>query len=267
MALGEVLVAAPFRAAMRTPRRRPLLIEPRHDLLRPLCTMFAQALAAEVNTLTVTFAQLAFQRIAVRTCQGDAVLPQRGLRRADVGAAFVAGHMITRLCDKPRRFPADRPSRVADELFEILAVKRARERPRSVFLVRIALALMPEHGAEALRAEWFQPCDEGVVGCALAGPGAVGAFLHAALDGGRIRKGRALGQPLAHTRRADAAGDDAHGHSLFGHHGIGKWRDETTPATARARLRIVREPPARAIKRGDATALWFLFFLPVISRV
>ena len=69
--------------------------------------MNAQTLTAEVNALAIALAEFAFQSIAVRAFEREAILPKRGLRGADVVTAFIARHMITRLRHEPRRAPAD----------------------------------------------------------------------------------------------------------------------------------------------------------------
>ena len=56
--------------------------------------MFAQAGPAEVDTLAAILAEAPFEGVAVGTGKGDAVLPQRSLRRADVRGGFVARDMI-----------------------------------------------------------------------------------------------------------------------------------------------------------------------------
>ena len=61
--------------------------------------------------------------------------------------------MVADLGDKPRRLPADVTARIPDHAIEMLAVEFSWQRAGRVLLIRIALALMPEHGAEAMRPE------------------------------------------------------------------------------------------------------------------
>ena len=68
--------------------------------------MLAQALAAEVDTLPAALAEFALERIRIRTFEGDAILPQRGLRGPDLRRAFVARNVITGLGDEPWQIPA-----------------------------------------------------------------------------------------------------------------------------------------------------------------
>src|SRR3954471_3066322 len=153
-------------------------------------------------------AEFAFQRVAVRPLERHAILPERSLRSADFGRAFIVGSMITHLRDEPRRLPADLVARLADNALEMLAVKRAGQRARGVPLIGIALALMPEHGAKAALTALLHARDQGGKRIAFARPLAARELLDARFDGRRIRKRRAFGQPLAHARRADAAGDE-----------------------------------------------------------
>ena len=52
------------------------MLEPREHPLGPLRRMLAQARAAEVDSLAIVVAKGAFERVAVGTLQGDAVVPE-----------------------------------------------------------------------------------------------------------------------------------------------------------------------------------------------
>ena len=175
--------------------------------------------------------------------------------------------MITDLRDKPRRCPAYLPPRIADKFFEILAVEFAGQCASGVQLIRIAFALMPEHSAESTRLKLLHSRDEHFKGFTFAFPIARRQLLHATGDRGRIRKFCALRQPLAHARCPDAAGDETNWHNKTLRHGITEWRQKTSAATARARLRIVGELPAFAVERGNLAGLRALLFLAVIGGV
>ncbi len=112
-----------------------------------------------------------------------------------------------------------------------------------------------------------QAGDEGIVSRAIARPLAIRQFGDAAFNRRRIRKRRAFRQPLTHTRRADATGDEANRHIEALHQLIAQRRHETTHAPARARLRIVRELPLRAIKGRHTLRLRRLLLLAMIRRV
>ena len=101
VALGKLRKVGPFRAAVRLPRLSPLAVEPRQNFLRPLRAVLAQPFAAEVDALAIALAQFAFQRVAVRSFEVDAVAPERCLRGADLIAAFIAGHVVAGLRDEP----------------------------------------------------------------------------------------------------------------------------------------------------------------------
>lgn len=76
-----------------------------------------------------------------------------------------------------------------------------------------------------------------------------------------------FGEPLAHARRADAAGNEADGHVEFLHQRVAKQRHETAAPASRAGLRVVRDLPVRAVEGGDAARLRRLFLLAVVRRV
>ena len=175
--------------------------------------------------------------------------------------------MIARLRHEPRSVPADGASRVADELFQILSVILSGKGAGRVLLIRIALALMPKHGAEPLWPQRLHSCNEGIIRRAFASPRTVGEFLHAAFDGRRIWKRRPSGQPFAHTRRTDPTRDDAHGHILLRHHRIREGRNETATTPARPRLRIIRDPPCPAIEGSHSPGLGRLLFLPMVGGI
>src|SRR5580658_5993414 len=120
--------------------------------------------------------------------------------------------MITYLRHKPQRVPSDGAARLTDDFLKILTVKAARQCAGRVSLVGVALALMPQHGPEAVRPELFHASGEHRKGLPIALPCSVGQLLYAAFDGRWIREGASLGQPLAHTRRPNAAGDEANRH-------------------------------------------------------
>src|ERR1051325_7212758 len=95
-----------------------LLLQPRRDLLHPAGGVFAQPGTAEVDALAVVLAEVALESIAVRAFEGDAPLPQRRWRCADVGRRSLARNMVTTLRHEPRGFPADLSARGADELLQ-----------------------------------------------------------------------------------------------------------------------------------------------------
>lgn len=84
-----------------------LLLQPWRDLFRPLRGVVAQTGAAELDALTVALTQLVFERIAVRSLEGDIVSPERCLRSANVRREFISRHMTTDLRDEPWDIPAD----------------------------------------------------------------------------------------------------------------------------------------------------------------
>jgi hypothetical protein len=156
--------------------------------------------------------------------------------------------MITHLRYEPRCLPANFPARLADDPLKVFAVKIARQRARGIRLIGIALALMPKHRAEALRAQQLHAGHQRGVGFAFALPRAAGKLAHPTSEGRRIRKLRALRQPLAHTRRADAAGHESHWDIAALDDRIAEWRQETTAAAAGTGLRIVGHAPLLSIE-------------------
>jgi len=62
-----------WQSALRMSGPAPLLFEPGKNLGGPARSMFAEPLAAEVNPLPVTVAEVPLQGIAVGARQGDAV--------------------------------------------------------------------------------------------------------------------------------------------------------------------------------------------------
>ena len=136
-----------------------------------------------------------------------------------------------------------------------------------ILLVRVALSLMPQHRAKAVGSQRLHPHHEHVERGSLAGPCAARQLLDATGQRRRMRKRRAFGQPLAHACRSDAAGRDADGHVLPGDDRVAERREEAAARAARARLRVVGEPPVRAVERGHALRAGRLLLFAVIRRV
>lgn len=111
--------------------------------------MLTKAQAAEMDACPVALPQFAFECIAVRTGNRDTVVLERGLSVADIVAAFISGHMVADLGDKPWRIPADIPTAFTDQFFKIFAIQAPRQSAGGILLVGVAFALMPKHRPEA----------------------------------------------------------------------------------------------------------------------
>ena len=244
-----------------------LTFDPRHDFLRPLRAVLAEALATEVDSLPVAFAEIALERVAVRAFEREAVLPQRRLSRANLRRRFVTGNVITHLSHEPRSVPANLAPRIADERLQRVRIELARQRARRVSLIGVALTLMPQHRAKATRPEWLHPRDEHLERRPFARPLAAGQFFDAAFNRRRMGKRRAFRQPLANTRRPDATRDDTDGHVEFFNNRIPKRGNETASTAAGSRLRIRRDPPFRAIERRHPPGSRSQLLLTMIRRV
>ena len=229
--------------------------------------MLAESLRAEVNALATTLTHLPGEGIAVGSFEGDTILPQRRLGGADVIALLVSRHVVAGLRDKPRRLPADVSAGVLDDLRQALAVVLARKGPGGIVLVGVAFSLVPEHRSEAVRPHGLHPRDELGIGGAIARPRAVWQPHHPAFEGRRIGKRRPFRQPLPHARRADTAGDESYWHVEPSCDRVAERWHEASHRAAGAGLRIIGEPPRRAVEGGDASALRHLPFLAVIGRV
>ena len=90
-----------------------LFLQPRSDLRHPARGVFTQAGAAEMDAFAAAVTQFAFEHIAVRACEREAILPQRILRRANVRRGFV---MVKSSCTihqlSVRNGDAGKPSRL-----------------------------------------------------------------------------------------------------------------------------------------------------------
>lgn len=113
----------PMRASASTPFLPNLQFEPRAYLASPHSTVLAQALATEMDSLSILLARVAGQYVRIRSLEGCAGIPKGLLCRTQVGRSCIGRIVITYLRHKPRGIPADLLARLSDQLFQILPVK------------------------------------------------------------------------------------------------------------------------------------------------
>ena len=184
--------------------------------------MHLQPLAAEMDALAAVVAQVAQHGVGVGAGQGGLLVPQPLLRRAH-GGGVARARPESGLRDHERKIPAGLRAECADDVAQSGRVNLLRH------AAGIALALVPQHRAEAARAEFAQA-------------------------GQRPVEQLAAGLPLVDAGAAMAGDRHPHRHVVLGVYGVAEGRPETAegvlPLIVRTRLRILGDAPGRPVKGG-----------------